>query len=78
MRNCTRDEGRPFGFGDQVADAPRDGRPLLLWARLNVDGCEFERIVGCWDKSNDEWRLKINDTGTELKVRFWMELPHPP
>src|SRR5271167_481662 len=20
MRNCTRDEGRPFGFGDQVAD----------------------------------------------------------
>jgi uncharacterized protein YidB (DUF937 family) len=19
MRNCTRDEGRPFGFGDQVA-----------------------------------------------------------
>jgi hypothetical protein len=20
VRNCTRDEGRPFGFGDQVAD----------------------------------------------------------
>src|SRR6266436_7196869 len=20
MRNCTRDEGRPFGFGNQVAD----------------------------------------------------------
>ena len=20
IRNCTRDEGRPFGFGDQVAD----------------------------------------------------------
>jgi hypothetical protein len=20
MRNCTGDEGRPFGFGDQVAD----------------------------------------------------------
>ena len=20
LRNCTRDEGRPFGFGDQVAD----------------------------------------------------------
>src|ERR1700683_4819534 len=20
MRNCTRDEGRPFGFGEQVAD----------------------------------------------------------
>jgi hypothetical protein len=20
MRNCTRDEGGPFGFGDQVAD----------------------------------------------------------
>jgi hypothetical protein len=23
-RNCTRDEGRPFGFGDQVADPHRE------------------------------------------------------
>ena len=29
MRNCTRDEGRPFGFGDQVVD-PKPPQAALV------------------------------------------------
>ena len=29
IRNCTRDEGRPFGFGDQVAD-PKPPRAAVV------------------------------------------------
>ena len=29
VRNCTRDEGRPFGFGDQVAD-PKPPQAALV------------------------------------------------
>jgi len=32
MRNCTRDEGRPFGFGDQVAD-PKPPRAAAVKSR---------------------------------------------
>src|SRR5215468_12579641 len=31
-RNCTRDEGRPFGFGDQVAD-PKPPRAAVVKSR---------------------------------------------
>ena len=31
-RNCTRDEGRPFGFGDQVAD-PKPPRAAAVKSR---------------------------------------------
>src|SRR5215470_2451259 len=31
-RNCTRDEGRPFGFGDQVAD-PKSPRAAAVKSR---------------------------------------------
>src|SRR5216684_9362890 len=32
VRNCTRDEGGPFGFGDQVAD-PRPPRAAAVKSR---------------------------------------------
>ena len=32
VRNCTRDEGRPFGFGDQVAD-PNPPRAAAVKSR---------------------------------------------
>ena len=32
VRNCTRDEGRPFGFGDQVAD-PKPPRAAAVKSR---------------------------------------------
>ena len=32
VRNCTRDEGRPFGFGDQVAD-PKPPRVAAVKSR---------------------------------------------
>ena len=32
MRNCTRDEGRSFGFGDQVAD-PKPPRAAAVKSR---------------------------------------------
>jgi hypothetical protein len=33
MRNCTRDEGRPFGFGNQVL-IPSHRK--LLWSKATV------------------------------------------
>src|SRR5260370_8752597 len=33
MRNCTRDEGRPFGFGDQE---PISSHRELLWSKAMV------------------------------------------
>src|SRR5262249_17325257 len=41
MRNCTRDEGRPFGVGDQVAD-PKPPRAAVV----KNDGGERCRKVG--------------------------------
>jgi hypothetical protein len=32
LRNCTGDEGRPFGFGDQVAD-PKPPRAASVKSR---------------------------------------------
>jgi len=32
MRNCTRDEGGPFGFGDQVAD-PKPPQAAVVKSR---------------------------------------------
>ena len=32
VRNCTKDEGRPFGFGDQVAD-PKPPRAAAVKSR---------------------------------------------
>ena len=33
MRNCTRDEGRPFGFGNQVLIS---SHRKLLWSKVMV------------------------------------------
>jgi hypothetical protein len=32
VRNCTKDEGKPFGFGDQVAD-PKPPRAAAVKSR---------------------------------------------
>jgi hypothetical protein len=58
-----------------AASAPTDGRPLLLIARLNIDGEKLGPIVGHWHQTEDEWRLTTNDSGTELIISRWMEIP---
>jgi hypothetical protein len=54
--------------------------PILrfLYARLNVDGEKGAPVVGFWSVANNQWRLAANDTGTELIVEYWAEIPQLP
>jgi hypothetical protein len=56
------------------SSAPRDGRTLLLVARLNTDGTRFAPLVGFWHQTEHEWRPEPTDDGTELIVTHWMEI----
>ena len=60
MRNCTRDEGRPFGFGDQVADP----KPLQA-AVVKSDGGERCRKVGTMIPAGKVERGERKQTASE-------------
>jgi hypothetical protein len=61
----------------RVTEPPKD-RPVLMIARLNVDGDKLRPMVGEWLESEHEWRPTVNDVGTELIVSYWMEIPEMP
>jgi hypothetical protein len=60
VRNCTRDEGRPFGFGDQVADP----KPLQV-AVVKSDGGERCRKVGTMISAGKVERGERKQTASE-------------
>ena len=57
---------------------PQDGKRYLVFARLNEDDSERGSVVGYWSASNREWRLAVNDAGTELLVDYWAEISELP
>ena len=60
VRNCTRDEGRPFGFGDQVAD-PKPPRAAAVKSR----GGERRGNVGTMIPSGKVERGERKQTASE-------------
>jgi len=66
-----------------IEDAPKDGTPLLLWARLKScppGGEDFYPIVGYWHRSIQRWKvLPEHLNGDEdLIADYWAELPAAP
>ena len=60
MRNCTGDEGRPFGFGDQVADP----KPLQA-AVVKSDGVNVAEKVGTMIPAGKVERGERKQTASE-------------
>src|ERR1700686_1917573 len=60
VRNCTRDEGRPFGFGDQVAD-PKPPRAAAVKSR----GGEHRGNVGTMIPAGKVERGERKQTASE-------------
>jgi hypothetical protein len=66
-----------------IEDAPRNERPVLLWARLKNSpptGQDFHPIVGFWHRFVQQWKVSpehLNE-GEELIPSYWMELPNSP
>jgi hypothetical protein len=64
-----------------MEDAPMDGRPLLLWAKLKIapaeKGAPSYPIVGRWD--NWQWQATPDLlSSTVLIPTCWAELPPKP
>jgi hypothetical protein len=66
-----------------IKDAPRNGRPILLWARLKSvpaerDGFNYP-IVGFWLR-NIGWKVapELLNRDEELLATHWTELPEEP
>jgi hypothetical protein len=67
-----------------IENAPKDGRPVLLWARFKTQPAEKEvqsyPVVGFWHKSIGRWKVFPEDLnrGEELIPTYWVELPKAP
>lgn len=66
-----------------IETAPRDGTPLLLWARLKSKpptGDDFHPIVGFWHRSIERWKVTPDDLNSEddLIATYWIAIPDPP
>jgi hypothetical protein len=66
-----------------IADAPKNGTPVLLWARLksNPPGDDdFYPIVGFWHRSIQRWKVSPEHLNgqEDLIPSFWSKLPEPP
>jgi len=61
-----------------ASEPPNDGRPILMIARLNIDGEKPQAMVGHWHLTEHEWRAIPIDQGTKLMLFYWMELPELP
>jgi hypothetical protein len=63
-----------------MKDAPRNGRPVLLWARLKSVPADRDSvsypIVGFWLR-NFRWKVapEILNRDEELLATYWTELP---
>src|ERR1700681_2228083 len=71
IRNCTRDEGRPFGFGDQVAD-PKPPQAAVV----KSDGGERCGNVGTMIPAGKVERGERKQTASEAsKADYIMSKP---
>ena len=61
--------------------APNDGRAILLFARLNIQGSKPEIMVGFWSVHVFAWRPMpdvLNTKGLDLVANDGTELPKLP
>jgi hypothetical protein len=61
--------------------APKDGRKVLLIAKLDLPGEEPGPVVGRWYRAPvEEWRPTPEplNTGRKLIPSLWMEIPEFP
>jgi hypothetical protein len=61
--------------------APKDGRPLLLWARLRAHPPEkdsFFEIVGFFHRASGVERWKGRETEEDLEAKYWAPISKPP
>jgi hypothetical protein len=70
---------RHIVWNSDMANAPKDGNPVLLFARLNIDGAVPGPVVGFWHLTEHEWRpLPHDPEGTELYPSHWAKIPDLP
>ena len=63
--------------------APKDGSPVLLWARLGShppEGESFFPIVGFWHRSVGRWKVapEVLNAPEDLIPTYWAPSPKPP
>jgi hypothetical protein len=66
-----------------IQDAPKDGRPVLLWARLASTPAERDDfsflVVGFWHIAIERWNVAPELLGEKgLIPTYWTELPPAP
>lgn len=64
-------------------DAPKDGRPVLLCARINrypAGHHEKYLVVGFWHRPIERWRVwpELLNQIDDLNPSHWMPLPEQP
>src|SRR6516225_1197699 len=78
-RNCTRDEGRPFGFGDQVAD-PKPPRSAAVKSRgderrgnagTTIPGRDWLFEYNCHDPPHSPPALAWPARGLQMTEQEW-------
>lgn len=66
-----------------MESAPRNGTPVLLWARLRSNPPspdDWYPIVGFWHASIQQWKVSPEHLNREedLNASHWIALPEPP
>ncbi len=66
-----------------IESAPKNGTPVLLWARLKGSppgDNDFYAIVGFWHRSVERWKVSPEHLNREedLIALFWATLPESP
>jgi hypothetical protein len=64
-----------------MESAPKDGRSMLLWARLRANPPEsndhFE-VIGYFNHASGVERWKARETDEDLEPDYWAPIPKPP
>jgi hypothetical protein len=66
-----------------IDNAPTDGTPVLLWARLKSsppEGDDSYAIVGFWHRDVRQWKVSPEHLNQkeELIASYWVALPEAP
>ena len=65
-----------------IKDAPKDGRSVLLWARIKTvppGNVDFSPIVGFWHKDIEQWRVAPEHLSGEVLIpTYWTKIPEVP
>ena len=83
MRIGRAERGPAMTSWKPIEDAPKDGRLVLLWARLKTPPEERDDIgypiVGFWLR-NIGWKVapELLNRDEELIPTYWTEIPEPP